>query len=444
MRCKKFNRIDERTPDQFFKISEKELPRIETDVLIIGAGAAGLFAGNLSAAQGLRTHILEQAPEPGRKLSISGGGHANFTNLHMDMDKFLAPPGKRFCSAGLKAWTPIKMGAYMRSLGFSIIEKDHGRLFLLEKASDLVRKLCQKCQESSCQIHCNEKIINIQSISDKFQIGTEKRFVTANSLILASGSPAHSSIQTPYAAWELAHKLGHTVIPPRPCLVPLLYSSKDQDELRSLAGIGVPVSVRVANSSLIQKEKIWTDDLLFTHKGLSGPAILCASLYYTDDSILKINFLPERDFQKLMDETDKRTARSLLRGLLPQRLADLLLKDTPCGHRIVELPRKTRTLMAQKVNCFQIGKLKPGGMESAEVCSGGVSLEELSPSSMESKLIPNLYICGEMQDVTGELGGYNIHWAFASAFLAIQHILAKLNRKPPLGGSYKSGAKAVF
>lgn len=412
---------------------DKEFHNITSDVLIVGAGASGLFAASQLSHCGLKVQIVEYGPAPGKKLSISGGGHANFTNRHMVEGKFLAPPGKRFCTAALKAWTPEKICAYMRYLGFSIVEKAHGRLFLWERASDLVSKLCLECKKTGCEIHCKEKIIKASFHTDQFQLVTENLALEAPVLILATGSPAHYNPAGPNAGLELARKFGHNIQIIRPALVPLLYN-EPHEEMRSLSGIGVPVSLCLKNSSLLSQDKVWNDDLLFTHKGLSGPVILSASLYYTDNAMLEINFLPEQNFAELLAKDGKRTARSVLRGLLPQRLADFLLQSLPASRKIAELSRNTRELMVRNVNAFKIGNLKPGALGCAEVCSGGVSLENICPVSMESKIISHLYICGEMQNVTGELGGYNIHWAFASAFLAVQHILGKLNKKPPAGG----------
>lgn len=402
-------------------------PTVKTDVAIVGAGAAGLFCASLLSRRDLKVIILESAPEPGRKLAASGGGHANFSNLDMFPQKFLAPPGDSFCRYALKQWQPRQMADFMKCLGFSIIEKEHGRLFLKERAYELVNKMVRECQKGKCSLLCGKRVNSIEALANHFLLHTDRLALDASRIVLALGSPARPQLSGWQDSWALVRNLGHAVIPPRPALTPLHYAPKPQEDLTMLAGIGVKVRVKLASDGPASMTRSWEDDLLFTHTGLSGPAILSASLYFTPASILEINFLPHENFERLLDSWGKGTPRSLLRKYLPQRLTDALLPLAVANRKVAELSRAERRALGQRINCYQLSNLKPAGLKSAEVCAGGVDLSELSPKSMESLLLPGLYICGEMQNVTGELGGYNLHWAFASAHMAALDTLRKLN-----------------
>lgn len=397
---------------------------VKTDVLIVGAGASGLFCARILGKRGLKVTIMESSSRPGRKLAVSGGGHANFSNFNMSSDKFLAPPDPAFCIPALEQWTPEMMLAYLEKAGFTVIEKNQGKLFLQEAAIDLVKYLLLECQESSVEIYYNERLLNLSVENGQFLARGSKSLIQAHRVILCLGSPARPKLASCLDCWKLVSEMGHRVFPPKAALTPLNYTGDGQDKLHELAGIGLKVRLRLLEESLPKGEKFWTDDLLFTHTGLSGPAVLSASLYYNAKSRLEINFLPDINFESMLDREGKKTVRGLLRSLLPARLVEALLPPELSSRKIAQISRNDRKLLGQKINSWQIGQLKTAGLDKAEVCSGGVDLKQINAANMESALYKGLHICGEMQNVTGELGGYNLHWAFASARLAAMHILS--------------------
>lgn len=420
-------RAYEPSPRAFSRSAHLKDP-IKADVCIAGAGAAGLFAALGLAKGGLSVILLESGGRPGRKLAISGGGHANFSNLDMRPDKFLAPPGDKFCSFALKALTPPMLIRFMEEAGFGVIEKDKGRLFLKEDAAKLAEFLESECAGHGARFLLNERLLRLSPEEGGFLAVTDNLAVKAPFAIMALGSPARPKLASCVNCWKPLSDLGHKVFPPKPALTPLRYTMPGQDPLRRLSGISVNAEAVLNGEGPLKTSRSWEDDVLFTHLGLSGPAILCASLYFSAGSSLMINLLPGRDFEKIIDGGGKKTPRSLLRGLLPPRLADALLPealaDAPCG----SLSRKDRALLGRAINSWLPGQLKAAGLDSAEVCSGGVDLEQVAARTMESRLFKNLYICGEALNVTGELGGYNLHWAFASARQAARGILAECAR----------------
>lgn len=415
---------------QKYKTGENSAPgstaTIRADTLIAGAGAAGLFAALRLAQQGLKVIILERGAQPGRKLTISGGGHANFSNLNMSIDKFLAPPDNKFCAAALSAWTPQNMVDFIQKAGFSVVEKDHGRLFLLEGAPELLKFLLRECQKRSVQIYLNTSLQKLNCRDDHFLAQAGPLRYKAAKVILALGSPARPKLAGTDLCWRVASELGHRVFPPKAALTPLRYTKQTQIPLGALAGISVKVKLSIKDDLDPAVQRSWQDDLLFTHKGLSGPVILCASLYYRTRSRLEIDFLPQLNFEKVLDANEKSLPNTLLRGLLPARLVKALLPSDLITRKAGQLSRKERNYLGRQINAWQIEGLKAAGLESAEVCAGGVDLEQIEAGTMESRVHPNLYICGEMLNVTGELGGYNLHWAWASAQLASLAIAEKV------------------
>lgn len=410
----------QRAPE--IKKTEYKTP-IKADICIVGAGASGLFAAWLLAGRGLKIHALEAGGRPGRKLAVSGGGHANFTNLDMSREKFLAPPSDKFCIPALHAWTPLQMIEFMEKAGFSIEEKKKGKLFLVEPAIKLVKFLLQECQKQTVQFHFNERLLKLEAGEGGFLAESDNLVVQAPMAVLALGSPARPKLASCLYCWKILSDMGHKVFPAKPALTPLNYTKKSQDYLRSLSGVSASVRLTLENG--LVPDKVFEDDLLFTFTGLSGPAILRASLYFTAQSSLVIDFLPNLDFEEALARGGKTTPRSFLRPFLPPRLTDALIPPEMARRNAAELSKKDRALLGGRINAWRAPDLKAAGLESAEVCSGGADLGEINPRTMESKLFKGLYICGETQNVTGELGGYNLHWAFASARLACLDILEK-------------------
>lgn len=401
------------------------------ELIIIGGGTAGLFAALEAARSGLRPLLLEAGLRFGRKLAISGGGHCNFSNTDLSATHYLAPGARDFCAPALENFGYEDLASLLASLGFGHTQKEHGRLFLTVRASELVAMLLDRIGQAGGKLLAGQEINQIEAEKGLFRVAAANRVWRCRRLILAQGSPAAPALARIADPLNLAMQLGHRSIPFRPALVPLLFTEKVDQKFGTLAGIGLPVRIHLQEQELAVRS-MPVDNLLFTASGLSGPAILTASLHYGANTRMGVDFLPGRDFECLLDEKPKATALAILKKLMPARLAGCLLPMPLAGRKAAELSRADRQKLGALVNRRFFAGLKPGGFRRAEVCSGGVALEKIDRGSMESRLAPGLYLIGEMLNVTGELGGYNIHWAYASARLAVRHICAtRVDRDTP-------------
>lgn len=398
------------------------MPVSENDVIIAGGGAAGLCAGLFAVQKGLKPLILEAGALPGRKLAICGGGYANFSNRCMGRAHYFCQPDQHFCENALRKFTPDDCVRLMEQAGLPWEEREKGRLFLRVPASALTDWLISEIQAAGGRIKTSAPVEKVHRDKGAFTAYSGCRSWRSARLLLAVGSPARPALAGKGDIWEIAASLGHKIIPPRPALTPLLFAPGGADALlfTPLSGISVPCAVCLYNNG----PRICHDDLLFTQSGLSGPAILRLSLFAEKEITLTVNFLPAHNFEALLDEkaNSASTALRLAKKLLPDRLAETLLKGTSSMKKIAELSRAERRHIAASINARVFRDLALAGFSKAEVCSGGVSVDELLPSSMESRIAPGLRIIGEMCAVTGELGGYNLHWAFASAFCAMENI----------------------
>lgn len=397
------------------------------DVLIIGAGAAGLMCAREAAAAGLSVAVLERGPVPGRKLAVSGGGKANFTNREVDAGHYRCDgmSGSDFCAPALKAFTPERMLRLVRAWRLPFEERDHGQMFLTASAQRLVGALKNDCLTAGCRIVCNANVTEARLLPDGFAAGTEHGVWRGAALVLAMGSPAWPQAGGCGAGYKLAAALGHGIIPPRPVLAPLRLNAASS--LLGLTGISLPVRVSV-------DARQWEDDLLFTHEGLSGPAALKASLFWKQGTPLTLDFLPGEDLAAMLDapQAGRQTPRAMLARHLPQRLVDALLPQETARRKAAELSRAARQSIVDAVRRHTETPTGVAGLQKAEACAGGVNTDEIDPNDMRSRLCPNLFIVGELLDVTGLLGGYNLHWAWASGSAAARALVRahELRAKP--------------
>lgn len=391
-------------------------------IIIAGAGAAGLFCAWLLSRAGLPITLLEGGSRAGRKLAVSGGGYANFSNRRISPDNYYSPPLPDFCKNVLAGFGERDFIALCGQTGLKFREKEHGKLFLVEPASALTKKLLNGCSNAGCRIIYNERIEKAKYSQGLFSLQSAKGIHEAEKLVLALGSPARPRLAGCSSCWQLPRSLGHKIIPPRPALTSIHYTGGKYAAFADLAGISLNVSISFDGAAYGHKKLVWHDDILFTHKGLSGPAILNATLFAQKGSRLRIDFLPLYKFECLLDDNGKKTPRSILKQFLPDRLAKALL-PLPRGERkAAELSRADRQALGAAVNDFILDEFAADGLACAEVCAGGVDVGEINPRTMQSLKLPQLYIIGEMLNVTGELGGYNLHWAFASAHAAAKSI----------------------
>lgn len=396
------------------------------DVLILGAGAAGLACACEAGRRGLEVLLLERGPSPGRKLAVCGGGRANFSNRSVSPEDYLCRSDASFCRQVLAALPPERMLRRVQGWRLPVEERDHGRLFLKVPAIRLVRALEDECAAHGCRLVRQAEVQAVQREDGGFAVRCGKRAWHARAVVLALGSPACPAAGGSDAGWRLAAALGHTLTPARPALAPLRLSDATPPgaALRGLAGISLPARLTLADAAVEATTRSWTDDLLFTHTGLSGPLVLGASLFWRDGQALELDFLPGQDTEALLDAGGARTPRALLRHLLPQRLLDAVLPPEAARRKCAELSRQARRQLASAIHALRVTPSGIEGMDKAEACSGGVDTGEIDPRTMESRLIPRLHIVGEMLDVTGRLGGYNLHWAWASGIRAGRSVLA--------------------
>lgn len=392
-----------------------------TDVLILGAGASGLACAREAAGRGLRVILLDRAAAPGRKLAISGGGKANFSNRQVAPKDYCCGLAD-FCGPALAGFTPEDMLALVRAWSLPFEERDHGQLFLTVPAQKLVEAFSRDCRQRGCRFVCKIPVHAVSRTAGGFSVQAGNALWQSKALVLALGSPAWPQIGSSGLGYRLAQGLGHVVLPPRPALAPLLLPP--DDPLRTLAGINLPV--RISLPACSAEARSWCDDLLFTHEGLSGPAALKASLFLRVNELVELDFLPGQTLSALLDapSSGRQTSRALLSRLLPQRLVDALLPAETARRKIAELSRAARREMQTSVKARRLLPAGTAGLKKAEVCAGGVDTREINPQDMASLRCGNLHIIGELLDVTGQLGGYNLHWAWASGTAAGRCILA--------------------
>lgn len=407
------------------RLPDAEAGAGRVDVLILGAGAAGLACACEAGRRGLGVLLLERGGSPGRKLSACGGGRANFSNRSIMPDDYLCRSDAAFCRRALASLPPERVLRRVQGWRLPVEERDHGRLFLKVPAIRLVRALEGECAARGCRLACGVEVCAVHREDGGFAVHAGERVWHARAVVLALGSPACPAVGGSAAGWRIAAALGHTVTPARPALAPLLLSDETPlgAALLGLAGVSLPARLTLADA-VDGKTRVWEDHLLFTHTGLSGPLVLGASLFWRDGRALELDLLPGRDTEALLDAGGARTPRALLRRFLPQRLLDAVLPPEPARRKSAELSRQTRRQLAAAIHALRVTPSGIEGLDKAEACSGGVDTGEIDPRSMESRLIPRLHIVGELLDVTGRLGGYNLHWAWASGIRAGRSVLA--------------------
>lgn len=363
-----------------------------------------------AARQGLAVILADAAPQPGGKIVVSGGGKANFTNLDITPAHYVGA-NAMFCAPALERCTPQEMLEYATQHGIPWEEREHGRIFCRVPARRLAAALIGDCIRAGCRILTGRRVTALRVGQDIFIAHTDDGPLTARQVAIATGGPAWPQAGGTDSGMRLAKTLGHSLRPVRPVLAPLLMPP--EWPLHGLSGISLEVRIRVNGYT-------FTDHLLFTHRGISGPATLLASCRWESGTALCIDFLPERCFSELLDapECGRLSARTLLSRHMPQRLVDALLPSVLVRRKVAELSRRQRTLLHDVVHAHTVTPMRTGGLAKAEASAGGVATAEVDPYTMESLICPRLYLTGEVLDVAGYLGGYNLHWAWASGKVA--------------------------
>nr|WP_284733889.1 MULTISPECIES: NAD(P)/FAD-dependent oxidoreductase [unclassified Dyella] len=383
--------------------------------MVIGAGAAGLMCAIVAAQRGRSVLVLDHANKPGKKILMSGGGRCNFTNLGVTPAQYLSA-NPHFAKSALARYTPADFIALVEKHRIAYHEKELGQLFCDESSKLIVRMLLDECAAAGARVETSCAVDRVCKTDEGFAVHTARGEVHAQSLVVASGGLSIPSMGATGFGYELAKQFGHQVLPTRAGLVPLTLSGKHQEHYQDLSGLALPlVEARVG-------KRAFRAGMLFTHRGVSGPAILQISSYWQAGDDLRIDLLPDRDAAGwLHAQRNARPAmelKNVLGDLLPRRLAqrlcELWFESRPMKqYRPAELDA-----IAAQLRDWPLVASGTEGYRTAEVTLGGVDTDGLSSSTMQSKLVPGLYFIGEVVDVTGWLGGYNFQWAWASGHAA--------------------------
>lgn len=383
---------------------------MEYDVLVIGAGAAGLMTAIVAGRRGRRVLVVDHANRAGKKILMSGGGRCNFTNTNTTPANFLSA-NRHFCKSALARYTPWDFIAMVDRHGIKWHEKAPGQLFCDESSKLIVRMLLDECASAGVRVETGCAVSRLRATETGFGVDTALGHVRATSLVVATGGLSIPSLGATGLGYEVAKQFGHAVLPVRAGLVPLTLSGKHQERFDGLSGVALPVEATVGDTA-------FREAMLFTHRGVSGPAILQISSYWEPGSDLRLDLLPGMDAgEALLAGRAERPAaelKTVLSGLLPRRLAERLcevwLPNRPMRqYRDAEL----KDIGAQLAD-WPLVASGTEGYRTAEVTLGGVDTDEVSSATMMSKRQQGLYFVGEVLDVTGHLGGYNFQWAWAS------------------------------
>jgi predicted Rossmann fold flavoprotein len=383
------------------------------DVIIIGAGAAGLFCAIEAGKRGRKVLVIEHNAQIGRKILISGGGRCNFTNIHTKAENFISQ-NPHFCKSALSRYAPQDFVELVKKHHIEFYEKKLGQLFCRESARQIVAMLVNECNQAKVEIRANCSVKSVEK-KDSFEVETNQGKFIGESLVIATGGLSFPKIGATDFGYRIAKQFGLKIVETRPALVPLIFSGGKN--FSKLAGVSVDSVISFEN-------KEFRENILFTHRGLSGPAILQISNYWQKKKSVSIDLLPETDALTLLEEhlSSKQTLDNFLSRFLPNRFTEVFTEQNFPNKPLNQFSKKELGKIAETLNNWQVNFDETEGYHKAEVTLGGVSTAELSSQTMESKRIEKLFFIGEIMDVTGWLGGYNFQWAWSSGFAAGQAV----------------------
>lgn len=396
------------------------------DVIIIGAGAAGLMCAASASKRGQKVVVLDHAQKVGEKIRISGGGRCNFTNLYVGPQNYVSQ-NPRFCISALKRFTQHDFIDMVQARGIAYHERDHGQLFCDDSAVQIIDMLVDACKLTGTQLHMHTHITKVERGEGGFVVHTDRGPYACKALVVASGGLSIPKIGATGFGHSLAKQFGLRVVPVRAGLAPLTFDGALLAQIKELAGIAIDARIRCHKAD-------FREALLFTHRGLSGPAILQISSYWHDGDELRINLAPDTDAFEVLKSAKaanpKQDVATVVSTLLPKRLAKQIVAGNGApgngapGNgapgRIGETGDKVLRHVAEGINDWRVRPTGSEGYRTAEVTVGGVDTRDLSSKTMEAKTVPGLYFIGEVVDVTGELGGFNFQWAWSSGHAAGQ------------------------
>ena len=397
------------------------------DAVVVGAGAAGLFCAGQAGQRGLRVLLIDHAERLAEKIRISGGGRCNFTNREVGPANFLSD-NPAFCRSALARYTPTDFIKLVQAHGIAFHEKHKGQLFCDDSSEQIIQLLVRECEAGGVTRWQPCSVADVRPLpGGGFELDTAQGLVRAARVVVATGGLPVPKIGASDWGLRLATRFGHDIVEPRPALVPLTFDPATWAPFAALAGLSLPVEVSVGSGKARGR---FLEDLLFTHRGLSGPAILQISSYRTAaDQPLQINLAPDLQLDKELVDAKTASRRQLgneFATRLPQRLAALWLEHArlDAARPLAECRDADLQRLGRSVHGWQLMPSGDEGWRKAEVMRGGVSTRDLSSQTMESKRVPGLYFIGEVVDVTGWLGGYNFQWAWSSAWACAQALAA--------------------
>ena len=390
---------------------------IQYDVIIIGAGAAGMMSAIEAGKRGRKVLLVDHYKKIGEKIRISGGGRCNFTNINTNPNKFLSQNPK-FVRSALSQYTQNDFINLINKYEIKFHEKKLGQLFCDHSAQQIVEMLLKECELANVTILKEFIIKSIDKENDQYLISTEFEKYSSESLIVATGGLSVPKIGATSFGYEIAKKFDHNIIETLPALVPLTFNEKILEICKELTGLSVEAIVSF-NKVLFQ------EGMLFTHRGLSGPSILQISSYWKQGNNIKVNLSPKLNVYQLLEEKRKLNPKfdilNIVSEILPKRLAQIICSENKVSGNISELSNKILKQLSENINSWLINPTGSEGYRTAEVTLGGVDTKELSSKKMMSNKHKNLFFIGEVVDVTGHLGGYNFQWAWSSGYVAGQH-----------------------
>jgi predicted Rossmann fold flavoprotein len=388
-----------------------------TDVLVIGAGAAGLMCAMVAGQQGKSVMVLERGERIGAKILISGGGRCNFTNLYAKPENFLSS-NPDFCKSALARYRPEDFIAMVERRGIAYHEKKLGQLFCDHSSRAIVEMLVKECAEARVEIKTGVDVTAVRRVEadGSFEIETPGETLTAKRVVIATGGLSLPKLGATDFAYRIARQFGLNVIPGRAGLVPFTFGGEDLEFCRALSGISAPCAARVESQTAKGRSVEFTEHFLFTHRGLSGPAMLQVSSYWQAPAELRINLLPENNAREWLEENRSSGLRldTLLARRLPERFAAAWVATLPSPKPVRHYSSKELDAIARRLENWTLRPAGTEGYATAEVTVGGIDTGDLHSKTMEARAVPGLHFIGEAVDVTGWLGGYNFQWAWAS------------------------------
>lgn len=393
------------------------------DTVIIGAGAAGLFCASLAGQAGLSVLVLDNGKKAGRKILMSGGGRCNFTNMYIEPSAYLSD-NPHFCKSALARYTQWDFIELVQKHHIAYHEKTLGQLFCDDSAQQIVDLLLAECHEGKVSIRLRSEVTQIEKTAEGFTLLVGGKTITASSVVIASGGLSMPGLGAPPFGYKIAQQFGLNVLPTRAGLVPFTLHKPQLEQLSPLSGVAIPAIVTAENGTQFK------ENILFTHRGLSGPAILQISSYWHPGENVSINLLPDTDLEGYLQEKRQAQPNQLLKNtlsrLLPKRFIEIMIENNQLSD--TSLAQLSNERITQITTLLQAWLVLPNGTEgyrTAEVTLGGVDTRNLSSKTMEATKITGLYFIGEVVDVTGWLGGYNFQWAWSSAYACAQALISR-------------------